>query len=52
MGKRVGFLMESIADPDNLRLAFWKAQKGKRYKQEVREYSSQLDKNLILLRNA
>lgn len=23
--KREGYLMERIADPDNLRLAFWKA---------------------------
>jgi hypothetical protein len=32
MSKRVGFLIENIADPDNLRLAFWKACKGKEAK--------------------
>ena len=33
--KRAGNLIERIADADNLRLAFWKASKGKRAKAEV-----------------
>ena len=32
--KRHGQLMPKIADADNLRLAFWKAAKGKRGKAE------------------
>lgn len=40
--KRVGFLIERIADMDNLRLAFYKAQKGKRGKREVIEYRNNL----------
>lgn len=47
--KRAGNLIERIADPDNLRLAFWKAGKGKRYTKEVEAYRSELDKNLRLL---
>ncbi len=27
--KRVGYLFDKVVEPDNLRLAFWKAQKGK-----------------------
>lgn len=48
--KREGYLMERIADPDNLRLAFWKARKGKEDKPEVAEYRSHLDSNLTELR--
>lgn len=48
--KRAGNLMEKIADPDNLRLAFWKARKGKEGKAEVSEYRRRLDDNLTRLR--
>ncbi len=47
--KRAGDLIDRIADPDNLRLAFWKAGKGKRYTREVETYRKDLDKNLRLL---
>ena len=47
--KRVGFLIEKIADMDNLRLAFYKAQKGKRGKREVIEYRDDLQHNLTRL---
>ena len=30
--KRVGFLVEKIADKDNLLLAYYKAKRGKHYK--------------------
>ncbi len=43
--------MNDIADPDNLRLAFWKARKGKEDKPEVIEFRKQLDANLFSLRN-
>lgn len=49
--KREGYLMERIADPDNLRLAFWKAKRGKSAKLEVMAYQKNLDKNLLFLRN-
>jgi len=51
MGKRVGFLIEKIADPDNLRLAFWKARKGKEDKEEVIDFRAKLDANLLSLRD-
>jgi RNA-directed DNA polymerase len=52
MGKRVGHLIESIADPDNLRLAFYKAQRGKAEKIEVIEYNENLDRNLLKMRDS
>lgn len=50
MAKRAAYLLNDIADPDNLRLAFWKAQKGKSYSREVEAYRKDLDNNLSLLR--
>ncbi len=47
--KRYGHLMEQIAEPDNLRLAFWKASKGKRGKQEVIRFREDLSCNLEAL---
>lgn len=49
MPKRVGFLMDQIADPENLRLAFYKAAKGRQLKDEVKTYRNNLDSNLHLL---
>ena len=49
--KRANNLIEAIADPDNLRLAFWKARKGKNYSKYVNAYRKNLDANLLLLRN-
>lgn len=49
--KRAGNLIHKIANPDNLRLAFYKARKGKDAKPEVIEYSNNLDENLLSLRN-
>jgi hypothetical protein len=48
--KRANNLLEPIADMDNLRLAFWKARKGKSYAQGVVQYQNALDKNLLHLR--
>lgn len=48
--KRVGNLYHRIADPDNLRLAFVKAAKGKADRREVIRYRTQLDWNLARLR--
>ena len=47
--KRAGYLIDEIAAPENLRLAFWKAKKGKAGKEEVRVFCKNLDKNLISL---
>lgn len=48
--KRDNYLIEKIACPDNLRLAFWKASKGKNGKEEIEYYRNTLDKNLFELR--
>jgi len=49
--KRTGNLINKIADPENLRLAFYKAAKGKAGKPGVIEYRKNLGKNLVKLRN-
>ncbi|MDR3326645.1 MAG: RNA-directed DNA polymerase [Prevotellaceae bacterium] len=50
--KRANYLIEHIADMENLRIAFWKASRGKTAKPEVETFRRSLDKNLILLRNS
>jgi len=47
--KRADNLLARVADPDNLRLASWKAAKGKRHSQEVMAWSEGLDYNLSAL---
>jgi hypothetical protein len=47
--KRDGALLGAIADPGNLRLAFWKASKGKRAKADCRAFQENLDANLSAL---
>ena len=49
--KRVGHLMESIADLDNLYLAYYKAALGKHGKSEVINFGKRLDNNIQLLRS-
>ncbi len=44
--RRAGQLMPQILEPDNLRLAFWKASRGKRYSKAVLKYQLNLDDNL------
>ncbi|MCO6493222.1 MAG: RNA-directed DNA polymerase [Phaeodactylibacter sp.] len=48
--RRANYLLPGIADPDNLRLASWKAAKGKRYAREVLAYQEDLEENLWHLR--
>lgn len=48
--RRVGNLYSRIADPDNLRLAFVKARKGKRHRPDAIAYQRTLDANLAQLR--
>ena len=45
--KRKGFIFDQIADPANLRLAFWKAQTGKSNKQYVIDFREHLDANSL-----
>ena len=48
--KTVNRLISRIADFDNLRLAFWKASKGKRHAAEILDYQDNLEANLTELR--
>jgi retron-type reverse transcriptase len=49
--KRENYLIEHIAAPENLRLAFWKAQRTKSGHKDVMEFRRRLDANLTSLRN-
>ena len=49
--KRAGQLLAHIAEPANLRLAFWKAAKGKRARADCRAFQERLDINLAELRS-
>ncbi len=48
--KRANNLLQDIADPDNLRLAFCKAKKGKNHSRQVQAYRHDLETNLCILR--
>ncbi|MEQ8706059.1 MAG: RNA-directed DNA polymerase [Phaeodactylibacter sp.] len=50
--RRVNNLLAVISDMDNLRLAFWKASKGKRYSASVLDYQSRLEEHLWSLKKA
>ncbi|MCK5679371.1 hypothetical protein KAI46_01000, partial [bacterium] len=52
MVRRAGNLYENIADPDNLRLAYLKARRGKSSRPALKEYSLNLDANLNSLRRS
>jgi RNA-directed DNA polymerase len=47
--KRYGQLMAKVADPENLRLAFLRAAKGKRGKTDCQAFQARLDENLATL---
>lgn len=47
--KRIGNLYPKIAELDNLKLAYWKAKKGKSSKKEVIDFGHNLESNLTLL---
>ncbi|MBK8501031.1 MAG: hypothetical protein IPL46_01855 [Saprospiraceae bacterium] len=49
--ERTGNLIELIADPDNLRLAFWKARKGKKDLDSIQPFADSLDENIDILRD-
>jgi hypothetical protein len=48
--KRAKNLLVQVADPDNLRLAAWKAAKGKRHSREVMAWSENIGEHLYVLR--
>ncbi|MDZ7699390.1 MAG: hypothetical protein U5R49_21470 [Deltaproteobacteria bacterium] len=48
--KRAGNLYFKIAAPDNLRLAFSKAVKGKQDRPEVRVFRARFERNIMALR--
>lgn len=50
--KSIGNVWDKIIDLDNLRLAYFKARRGKRNKREVIRYSYDLDNNLTKLHEA
>jgi hypothetical protein len=47
--KRQGYVIKKVADMDNLRLAFWKAKRGKQAKKSVQDYQKNLSVELVLL---
>ena len=47
--KRIGPGLEQIAEPDNLRLAFWKASRGRRGQREVAAFAEGLDRHILEL---
>ncbi len=49
--KRANNLIEKVAEPENLRLAAWKAAKGKRHTLEVLQWSEHFEENIFSLRN-
>lgn len=49
--KRVGNLIEKIADTDNLLFAYYKAAQGKWFKQETRDFALSLQRNIAKLRD-
>ncbi len=49
--KRVGNLFEKAVDPENLRLAFWKASRGKRHRPDQRAFAENLSAELERLRD-
>ena len=48
--KRVNNLYDKIAEKENLELAFYRAQRGKEWKEEVRIFRKKLDDELEELR--
>ena len=40
--KRIGNIFNQVIEPDNIRLAFWKASRGKRHRPDQREFADNL----------
>ncbi len=48
--KRVGYLFDDVVGMDNLRLAFWKASRGKRARDDQHAFAQNLEENLQAIR--
>lgn len=48
--KRVGNIFDLVVEPENLRLAFWKASRGKRHRPDQRSFAANLSVELELMR--
>jgi len=48
--KRIGNLFEKVVEPENLRLAFWKASQGKWHRPEQRAFAENLSAELERMR--
>ncbi len=48
--RRIGNLFEAVVEPENLRLAFWKASRGKQHRPDQREYAARLEEEIEALR--
>lgn len=48
--KRIGNLFEKVVEPENLRLAFWKASQGKRHRPEQRAFADDLEGSIQRMR--
>ncbi len=48
--KRAGNLFEAVVEPENLRLAFWKASRGKQHRPDQRAFAEHLEEELAVLR--
>ena len=46
MPRRQGQLIERITTPENLRLAFWKASRGKQHRPDQRKYAARLEEEI------
>ena len=48
--KRIGNLFDAVVEPENLRLAFWKASRGKQHRPDQRAYAARLEEEIEGLR--
>ena len=48
--KRIGNIFDAVVEPANLEFAFWKASRGKRARDDQRQYQANLDEELRRLR--
>ncbi|MEI7901479.1 MAG: hypothetical protein WCK89_14610 [bacterium] len=48
--KRIGNLFDAVAEPENLRLAFWKARQGKQHRPDQRAFAERLEVEIERLR--
>ncbi len=48
--KRIGNLFDQVVEPENLRLAFWKASRGKRHRPDQRTFAQNLSTELERMR--